>query len=86
MTLLESLKYHPLLTDPSCSRNDELEINGCPAQSLSVCTFTDCGHVPISNTHFALGTPFKYRAVRFMELLSNQVMMRIAGRLAQLDD
>ena len=25
VTLLESLNYHPLLTDPSCSRNNELD-------------------------------------------------------------
>ena len=27
MSLLESLNYHPLLTDPSCFRNDELNIH-----------------------------------------------------------
>ena len=26
-SLLESVNYHPLLTDPSCFRNDELNIN-----------------------------------------------------------
>ena len=27
VSILESLNYHPLLTDPSCFRNDELNIN-----------------------------------------------------------
>ena len=46
VSLLESLSYHPLLTDPSCFRNDEL--------------------ASIEN-------------LRFLELCSNQVMMRIVS-------
>ena len=35
------------------------QVVGCPAQSLSEYTLTDCGHVLISIKHFALGTLFQ---------------------------
>ena len=42
-----------------------LHVKCCPAQSQSVCTFTNCRNVLILIKHFALQTPFKYRAMRF---------------------
>ena len=51
----------------------------CPAQSLSVYTFTNFGGVTISIKHFALGTPFKYLTIRFKFISSlsvGQVIVR----------
>ena len=47
-----------------------LQVVGCPAQSPSVYTFTDCGEVMISVRHIAPGAPFKYRVMRFMVISS----------------
>ena len=68
VTLVESLKYHPFLTDANCFRNDELDIN--------IFTHADDG----------LLVGLASYMLRFFELVSNQVVMRIVGRLARLDD
>ena len=66
MSILESLNYHPLLTDPSCFRDDE------------------------TNTHIFIhvddGLLFGPRCevLKLVELLSKQVLMRIAGRMEKL--
>ena len=66
--LLKSLNYHPLLTDPSCFRNDELNIN----ISIHVCGGLLFGP--------------KSEVLRLVELLPNQVLMRIVGRMEKLGD
>ena len=65
---LESLNHHPLLTDPSCFRNNELNIN--------IFIHVDDG---------LLFGP-RVEVLRLVELLSNQVMMRIRGRTEKLGD
>ena len=66
VSILESLNYHPLLTDPSCFRNDELYIH--------IFSHVDDG---------LLFGP-RNEVLRLVELLSNQVMMRIVGRMEKL--
>ena len=62
--LLESSNYHPLLTDPSCFGNYELNI------------FVFFFHVDDG----LLFCP-RVEVLRSVELVSNQVMMRIVGRM-----
>ena len=45
----------------------------CPAQPLSVYTFTNGRNLLISIKHFALGTPFKCHAIRFTFISSLSV-------------
>ena len=66
--VLKSLNYHPLLTDPSSCRNDELNIN----ISIHVCGGLLFGP--------------KSEVLRLVELLPNQVLMRIVGRMEKLGD
>ena len=54
-----------------------LHVKCSPAQSLSVYTFTNCGNVLSSIKRFALGTPFKCRAMRFIFSPSLSVGQRI---------
>ena len=68
VSLLESKNYHPLLTDPSCFRNDKLNFN----MFIHVDDGSLCGP--------------KVKVLRLVELLSNQVMMRIVGRIEKLGD
>ena len=67
-SLLASSNYHPLLSDPSCFRNDELNIN--------IFSHVDDG---------LLFGP-RVEVLRSVELLSNQIMMRIVGRMEKLGD
>ena len=66
--LLESLNHHPLLTDPSGFRNDELNI-----------------HIFIHVDDGLLCGP-RTEVFRLVELLSNQVLMRIVGRMEKLGE
>ena len=50
----------------------------CPAQSLSVYTFTNGGNLLISIKHFALGTPFNFLATRFTFISSLSVGQMIS--------
>ena len=59
-----------------------LQVMGCPVQSLPVYTFTHCGREMISIKHVALGTPFKYRVMRFMLSSSPSVAQRIFRAVA----
>ena len=68
VSLLESKNYHPLLTDPSCFRNDKLNFN----MFIHVDDGSLCGPT--------------VKVLRSVELLSNQVMMRIVGRIEKLGD
>ena len=68
VSLLESRNCHPLLTDPSCSRNDELDNN--------IFIHVDDG----------LLFDRSIDILRLIELLSDQVMMRIVERLVRLGD
>ena len=68
VSFLESLNYHPLLTDPSCFRNEETNTN--------VFIHADDG--------LFFGT--RSEVMELVELLSKQVLMRIAGRMEKLGD
>ena len=50
-----------------------LHVVACPAQSLSVCTFTNFEGAMISIRLFALGAPFKYLTIRFRFISSLSV-------------
>ena len=68
VSVLESLNYHPLLTDPSCFRNDETNTN--------IFVHVDDG--------LMFGP--KSEVLKLVELLSNQVLMRITGRMEKTGD
>ena len=68
VSVLESLNYHPLLTDPSCFRNDETNIN--------IFVHVDDG--------LMFGP--KSEVLKLVELLSEQVLMRITGRMEKTGD
>ena len=68
VNVLESLSYHPLLTDPSCFRHDETNTN--------IFVHVDDG----------LMVGPKNEVLKLVELLSKQVLMRIAGRMEKTGD
>ena len=68
VTILENLKFHSLLTDPSWSRNDDVDVN--------IFIHVDDGLLFGPNSDLQ----------RLIEHLSRQVMMRIVGRLVELND
>ena len=65
-SILESLNYHPLLTDPSCFRKDETNTN--------------------MFVHMKLMLGPRSEVLKLVELLSEQVLMRIIRRMEKLGD
>ena len=68
VSVLESLNYHPLLTDPSCFRNNETNTN--------IFVHVDDG--------LMFGP--KSEVFKLVEHLSEQVLMRITGRMEKTGD